>query len=499
MSGPAAALPWQPLPTGAVTGIDWSLSPSIEGADPYLAWAEAGRFEGYRLGEGQAAQPKWLPIALELHQGYGVEDLLQASDTHWLQVPKAYLLLPGLRFCTARVRRGFFKQMRRRSELAHIVRRYELGLPVGEHTGPLQDPAHPGDRPAGEAPRVDGKVIAIIDGGLAVAHADFLDPDGEPRVRYFWRQDEFDGPYGPGLGRRLHTRLTDQRAGPTPADMGYGHELTASAIRAAMDRFTLDGAVNEDDLYDHLQCWDLKHPVNHGTVVTSLAAGPWLTTSRMSNAAITPEMRPAMDEASRAPLIAVQLDWSNVIDTSGGAMNVSVLDALMYILNRVTDDAMVTVNISWGTLAGPHDGTSVLEAAIDHLMALRGAEKLSVFIPAGNGYQDRTHANLTLPPGGTPAEIHWHVQPDDQTQSFLELWLGDPELPEEALQDVSIEVTLPGGQALGPMTVGHAGCWPTTSAPRSHWCFPGKPHWVAMAPAPCSRSARPPPTTGRTG
>ncbi|MGM9426594.1 hypothetical protein [Hydrogenophaga sp. MI9] len=466
--------PWLPLPKGEVTGTDWSLPHSIEGADPYLAWAEADRFEGYRLGEGRAARPRWLPIVIELQQGFGVQDLLQASDVKWLQVPKAYLLLPGLRFCTARARKGFFKAMHKRSELAGIVRRFELGLPVEEHTGPLTDPALPGDCAPEGPERLDGRVMAIIDGGLAVAHSAFLDAKGQPRVRYFWRQDEFDGPYGPGLGRRLHSRLTDLRAGPTPREMGYGHELTAADIRAAMDRFTLNGSVDEDDLYDHLQCWDLKHPVNHGTVVASLAAGPWRTTSRMSSAAHTPEMHPAGDAASKAPLIAVQLDWSNVVDTSGGAMNVSVLDALMYILNRVTADAQVVVNISWGTLAGPHDGTSVLEAAIDHLIALGGPERLQVFIPAGNGYQDRTHANQTLLPGGAPAELHWHVQPDDRTQSFLELWLGDPELPEEVLQDVSIEVTLPGGQVLEPLTVGHAGCWPSAATPRVALVFPRK-------------------------
>jgi hypothetical protein len=468
----SAALPWQPLPQGQVTGTDWSQPVSIEGTDPYLTWAEADRFEGYRLGKGKAAKPKWLPIIIELHDGFGIQDLLQASDVKWLQVPKAYLLLPGLRFCTARVRKGFFKAMRRRSGLPDIVRRYELGLPVEEHTGPLQHPARPGDSlPTGPQP-LDGKVMGIIDGGLAMAHAAFLDAGGAPRVRYFWRQDDFDGPHGPDLGRNLRSRLDPHRTGPTPHAMGYGHELTGADIHAAMKQFTQNSSVNEDDLYDHLQCWDLKHPVNHGTVVTSLAVGPWLTTSRMSSAEHIPDMTEADDEASRAPLIAVQLDWANVVDTSGGAMNVSVLDALMYMLNRVAAQAQLTVNISWGTLAGPHDGSSVLEAAIDHLIALKGPDRLQVFIPAGNGYQDLTHANQTLAPGGEPAVLHWHVQPDDRTQSFLELWLGDPELPEEALQDVSIEVTLPGGRALEPMTVRHAGCWPSTSAPQLALIFP---------------------------
>ena len=48
------------------------------------------------------------------------------------------------------------------------------------------------------------------------------------------------------------------------------------------------------------------------------------------------------------------------------------------------------------------------------------------------------------------------------------------DLPEEALQDISIEVTLPGGLVLGPMAVGHAGCWPSSAAPQLALVFPRK-------------------------
>lgn len=467
-----ATMPWSALPQGEVTGIDWSSPDAIEGADPYMAWAEADRFEGYRLGEGAAAKPKWLPIAIELNQGHGVTDLLQATDAKWLQMPQAYLGIPGLRFCTARVAKGFFKAMRRRPALAAIIRRYELGLPVEEQTGPLKHPATIDAPLTLTQPALDGKVMGIIDGGLAMANAEFLTPDGTPRIRYFWRQDEFDGPHGPGMGRRLRQRLDPARSGSMPQEMGYGHELTSSAIRDAMDLFTDRGVVDEDGLYDHLQCWDLKHPVNHGTHVASLATGPWLATSRMSSAGHTPDMRPADDAASQAQLIAVQLDWSNVIDTSGGAMNVSILDALMYILSRTTPEAQVTVNISWGTLAGPHNGTSVLEAAIEQLIALRGSEHLQVFIPAGNGYQDRTHANKALAPGEA-VTLPWHVQPDDRTQSFLEIWLGGPANDSSTVfEQIVIEVSLPGVGAMAPMTAGAAGCWPTAKDPKLALVYP---------------------------
>lgn len=470
-TGAPGSAAWSPLPTGEVTGTDWSAAGAIEGVDPYLAWAETDRFQGYRLGGCRHSQPRWLPIIVELHPGCDVQDLLAATDTRWLQVPRAYLLLPGLRFCTARVGRRFFKAMRERPGLSAVIRRYELGLPVEEHTHALADPARPGEQPEPGQPPLGGRVLGIIDGGLALAHADFLRPDGRPRVRYFWRQDEFNGPHGGCAGRRLHQPLDPARSGPRPPVMGYGHELTAQRIHQAMQAYTRHGAVDEDDLYDHLQFWDLKHLAHHGTHVASLATGPHLATARMSSAGHGPDMAPAGDAASRADIVAVQLDWSNVVDTSGGAMNVSVLDALIYILARTTPDAQVVVNVSWGTLAGPHDGSSVLEAAIDHLVELRGTDRLRIVVPAGNGYQGRTHANQTLAPDES-VTLSWCVQPDDRTQSFLELWMGDPDLPDEALQDLFIQVEPPGGPALPAMPIGHAGCWPAAEAPLAALVFP---------------------------
>jgi hypothetical protein len=131
---------------------------------------------------------------------------------------------------------------------------------------------------------------------------------------------------------------------------------------------------------------------------------------------------------------------------------VSVLDALMFVLARCAPSAQVVVNISWGTLAGPHDGSSILEAAMDQAIELLGG-KLQITVPAGNAYQSRTHANAELKPGACET-LHWRVQPDDRTQSFLEIWL-----PESA-DAVAIEVTPPGAsEPLPPLKLGQAGLW----------------------------------------
>ncbi|KRB96794.1 hypothetical protein ASE11_15395 [Hydrogenophaga sp. Root209] len=430
---------WSPLPTGEFTGIHWSAPGAIDGQDPYLAWAEADKFAGYR-GKPKGKPPKWLPIVIELTAPADVPALVAASSTKWLQIPRVYLNLPALRFCTAHVKPKFFQRLRSDPQLRGLIQRLELGLPVGHHTQPIHDPCTPGAHPVNAPDRLNGKVLGLIDGGLAFANQVFLNAKGRPRVKHFWRQDDTQDGNWPGNEPHHQTPLDPARAGPRPRDMGYGHELSGAAINKAMADHTHHGRLDEDALYEHLQLWDLSKPVNHGTHVMSLACGSGNLLQLRD------------DEASRCDLIAVQLDWSNVLDTSGGAMNVSVLDALMYILARCTPQAQLVVNISWGTLAGPHDGSSILEAAMDQLIDLCEG-RLQVTVPAGNAYQSRTHANDTLAPGAS-VPLHWRVQPDDRTQSFLEIWL-----PDDA-QGIEISVTPPGhAQALPPLRKGASGLW----------------------------------------
>jgi hypothetical protein len=227
-----------------------------------------------------------------------------------------------------------------------------------------------------------------------------------------------------------------------------------------MQERTYGGLVDEAAVYAHFRLPDLRRPANHGTHVASLACGPRQVLAGIANLPpdydAPPSWDDADDEASRCDVVAVQLDWSNVVDTSGGSMNVSILDGLMYILSRCEPDAHVVANVSWGTLAGPHNGSSVLEAAMDQLVRLR-AGTLDIVLPAGNGYQGRTHANITLQPGES-ARLHWQAQADDRTQDFLELWLP------EGLQDVAVTLHPPGGaQASPPLAMGESRMWCTSA------------------------------------
>ena len=297
---------WKPLPQGGFTGTHWRRSGAIDGQDPYLVWAEADDFAGYAQRHRGHGKIKWLPIVIELAADATVRALVDASHTRWLQIPQVYQSVPGLCFCSARVKPAFFEQLRKRPALQQMIARFELGLPVGSHTHAIHNPCEaagktptPPSSQALEPKLLTGKVLGLIDGGLALANSTFLNQQGRSRVQHFWRQDSCYGGPWPSQNQNGdgHLPLDPQRAGPTPDDLGYGHELDASAIAKAMKQHTPEGgALDEEALYRHLQLWDLARPVNHGTHVMSLAAGLDI-----------PHM-PSNDNASRCDLVAVQLD-----------------------------------------------------------------------------------------------------------------------------------------------------------------------------------------------
>ncbi|MBC5763374.1 hypothetical protein [Ramlibacter albus] len=446
---------WQKLPRGCFTGIDWSRKGALDGWDPYLVWAETDNFAGYRN-----ASPKRLPIAFELKAGTTLAQLLGAAPAGSLWVPDAYLQrTPAPRFATGRAAPAFFQAVDN-GRLAQLVERIELGLPAAQYTDEPQA-TPPGSSRAARAgtqakssqasgpAQVQGDVVAIIDDSLALANAAFL-ANRKSRTQYFWRQDE--------AGR-----------GTVPDGFGYGHEQSAADIDKVIGANIFNGLVDEGRVYTQLGLSTLgdKHPsgelrfhtldtpVSHGSHVADLAAGPYALASRIAGVpphyGAPPSWALANDAASRAALVAVQLDYDTVKDTSGGSLNVHVLDGLMYVLRRCAPTARISANISFGTIAGPHDGTSVLEQAMAALCAEEGA-RLAVTLAAGNSYQQRTHANVTLA-AGDRCVLHWQVQPDDITQSFVELWIQD------GCKDVEIVVTPPGGTALPAMRIGEGGVW----------------------------------------
>jgi len=401
--------------------------PSGAWLDPYLAWAKVTEFKYVGGLPGD-----WIPILLEL-QGTTAQQFAQTvRPMADIRVPSIFATPPhGIEqatFCSALVTRQLLENVESNELFRTQVKRFELGVPV---SAPFLTPQLTASTQLGvHAPT--NAVVAVIDDGLAFAHQRFRDASGATRVRYFWNQDD------------------PQTTASYPF---WGRELDNNAIDALLAASTHSGVVDEDALYRSATQQLAARRRRHGTHVMDLACG--------------------MDPPKVAPtspyIIAVQLPRSVVEDTSGAKLTPVVLEALHYILRRADDIAAlenttqlpVVVNLSYGLIAGPHDGSAPLEAAIDQLIALRPAP-LRVVVPTGNAYLARCHSEFRLPkPGTNPAieELRWRVQPDDRAGSSMEIWLPFPTTAPPPT--VQLRVTTPTG-ATSPW-IGPGGTWPWPS------------------------------------
>jgi len=191
---------------------------------------------------------------------------------------------------------------------------------------------------------------------------------------------------------------------------------------------------------------NLVRRVSHGTHLLDTAAG---------------EEPSEVTDADFKDILAVRLQQPNrqFSDTSGMWLKYSAFEALQFLIlaaNTVAGGSSkhirdLVVNLSFGNLAGPHDGSSMLEKGIDFLVAESAPElplldNVSVHIASGNQRQAQCYANKKIDPLQSQT-FHWRVLPDDATPSFLELWFDKSNEADEDidLQNLQVEITPPVG------------------------------------------------------
>jgi hypothetical protein len=311
--------------------------------------------------------------------------------------------IPGLRLvaefgpiATCRLAAADVVSVRRMPRVVSLKAARRLGLGRTYEGG--RDPSGPSGqadvrRPANTPETGAGVVVGCVDWGLDVDSPAFRLPPGP------------DGRTG---GTRL-LALWDQRdqaAGPAPEPYGYGtvHE------RAAIDR-----ALASPRPYQTLG----YHPAisdrgrgTHGTHVLDIAAG--------SGRAGGP--------AGLAP--AADLVFVHLADRDTGGLadlgdSVRLLEAIDFI-RRTAAGRPCVINTSVGRHGGPHDGTTLAELAVDHVVAT--THGLVVVKSTGNYFRARAHAAGTLV-AGEVRSLRFRVDPDDATPNELEVWYpGSDEL-----------------------------------------------------------------------
>jgi hypothetical protein len=445
--------------------MDWQrVSPGdlyFEGGDPYFQLRTGPPIPN---GFGSPDRSLLMPALIQLRDGDAAGfakqfqprdgNAAESAEQPIVHVPAFYTnlgareYLAGAKYCTALVNRDFVASLRGDSRVSRIT----VLPPIDERSVPKQRDKPPDLRVLGRKPHQGTVVVGVIDYGIAFAHERFRLEQKKTRIEYFWVQD---APCAGGAGQR--------RPAPAVNPVPYGREIDKDEIKDLLAPHGDTGIVDEDTLYRRAanqlgQNWlrSISRRVAHGTHVMDLACGHDFT-------------KDPKDHRTQRPIVCVQLPEATTADTSGENLDAYALDGIRYILDRADAIARqndwasvpVVINFSFGNVAGPHDGTSDLEQAIDELIDAH--PNLTVVIPSGNSYLGRLHAEFAFGPDQTE-HLHWRVLPDDRTPSFLEIWLplqawaaGDRSEgqglemldSEERTSPINLRIAAPGDSSVG--------------------------------------------------
>lgn len=264
-------------------------------------------------------------------------------------------------------------------------------------------------------------VVGVVDDGIAFANDRFRRVKNT-RSRYLWLQD--GNPPEPHLpfGRDLDSGAIDALF----AESTY---LTAPAGHA--DWIDEERVYRQDGILNYAEPGhkSLGLSATHGAAVLDAVGGS----------------SPG-DPFGEFPIISVQLPTDLVRDASLTVLDPYIFLGCYYILWRslfVADELgtaalPVVINVSYGDIAGPHDGTSLIEIAMDVLIVLWSAAlaPARIVLPAGNSNLSRTHARFRFDATGPDSRLSlpWRVQPDDKTPSYMQIWLPHLKVPTNSVR-----------------------------------------------------------------
>ncbi len=241
-------------------------------------------------------------------------------------------------------------------------------------------------------------VVGIIDDSIGFLNHRFQRADGTTRFRSLWI---------------MHNDTLAGDPGPCIPSLLSGIELTGAHINTRLgwnrSEETLYRQVN-NGVFGAASRHGTAFHAGHGTHVLDLAAGA-----------------DPGDPISEVPILGVQISPSSIGETSGADLNPDIIRGLDWITMRALQmqgRLPLVINISLGSLAGPMDGTSLIEkritAAIQWYHLRSNHAPVRVVFAYGNAHKSRLVAEATLQPG-EETSVHWRVLPDDATRSTLEM------------------------------------------------------------------------------
>ncbi len=253
-------------------------------------------------------------------------------------------------------------------------------------------------------------VVGIVDSGIDFTHSNFRDASSGTRIKRVWDQN-----------------LTPQAGESNPSGYSYGVEYDDADINTALaDANPFSVVRHQDD----------PNTGNHGTHVAGISAGDG------SEAGNNQPASTYIGVAPEADIVVVATNWG----TAG------IIDGVNYVFQVATAlNKPAVVNLSLGSVIGPHDGTSNFEQGITNLITGQGRV---VVAAAGNEAADNAHASGTVTANAT-VNLPINVPNNRQARVDVDLWYNGADVFGVVLLDPAGNVTgnvAVGNQALNNMS-----------------------------------------------
>lgn len=405
--------------------------------DPYAQWAVLTSWRGFR--SEMERQVAGSPIKVRvLAMAPTTEVLNEALDQPWLCVSPAYKnVIPG----TQKFALCFTAELSANDlpKLGDLGLRWELSVPLRDAESVSEATANgffgrDVDKTPFQARNIftnvdsagdereksskSGGAIAVIDFGCPFLSNTFASAVGtQPRTRLRALWDQGSSPKSSG------------RSGYWPWQQPQcflqGRELGAEALQRMYASMWNNAGVTIADEHagyrgiDYLIAYDDPRRriwfSTHGAHVLSVAGGSIDPLTGKAD----PDVK-STGTASNADLIFVQLPALTAADSSGSSLSANLLDGVRYVLDQCTPDAKIVINISYGSHAGPHNGKSLFEIALDELLEAR-TNNFAIVLGAGNSRLEQCHAKRSVR-AHYPARLRFLLAPGDTTDTFIEFW-----------------------------------------------------------------------------
>jgi subtilisin family serine protease len=311
-----------------------------------------------------------------------LEGIIRLEDPS--QVPTDFRVVSRFhRICTGRFAAGLTWTIRRHPNVISL----KASRPLGVHDDGLHavDPfdIQSSTRTENEPRPFRGRgcIVAALDFGLDFAHPNFLNPDGTTRLLAFWDQG---AAYDPAHPNRF----------------GYGRQYTPAEINAALRAADPYRALG----YSPQQSDTGKG--SHGAHTLDIAAGNGRAAGSRPGA------------ACEAGLMFVHLSTQRLGASENLGDSVRLLEALDWV-DETARGRPWAVNLSVGSTAGSHDGTSLVEQGMHEL--LRGGDGRAISQSGGNyrAADLAVHGHLD---DGEHRDLSWIIDPADTTPNELDAW-----------------------------------------------------------------------------